>query len=123
MAKILVADDSGTDRALIRNALRDHAIIEATNGEEALERARDSRPDVVVMDVVMPEKNGYETCRELKRAPDIGDIPVVLISTKDSQTDRDWAVRQGADAYLSKPFTDHELTSIVARCVGDSGGT
>jgi twitching motility two-component system response regulator PilH len=115
MSKILVVDDSSTDRRLVASALSEHTVYEARNGDEGIAMARDKQPDLIIMDVVMPGKNGYQACRELKKLDETKNIPVIMYTSKSLPTDIEWGKRQGADEYLTKPFGDAELLDIVSR--------
>ena len=117
MASILVVDDSVTDRRLIVSALAGHTVVEAASGDEGVERAARFKPDLIIMDVVMPGKNGFQACREIRKHPDTKDIPIIVLTTKDQPTDREWALRQGATEYLTKPFTDEALAELVSQHV------
>lgn len=113
---ILVVDDSPTERRLIANPLRQrgYQVSTASDGEEALSRAAGEQPDLIVLDVVMPKKNGFQVCRKLKMSPGTKNIKIVMLTSKDQETDRFWGLRQGADAYLTKPFADQLLLDTVA---------
>lgn len=114
--KILVVEDSPTDLHKIRSTLEGggYQILVATDGEEALRKAGSEKPDLVLLDVVLPNKSGFEVCRELKASPDTSDIKVVMVSSKSEYADRFWGKKQGADDYLGKPFKDDELLDVVA---------
>jgi twitching motility two-component system response regulator PilH len=114
MARILVCDDSSTDRKLVAAALEEHTIIEAASGEEAIEIAKQLRPDLVILDVIMPGKNGFQTCRELRRMSETSSVPIIILTTKHQPTDKDWAMRQGATGYIVKPFSDADLLAAVS---------
>ena len=117
MSTILVVDDSPTALKLVSKALATagHHIITASNGEEAMAMALDAHPDVVVLDVIMPYKNGYQVCRQLKNDAKTHDIKIILFSRQNQQADHLWGMHQGADAYLAKPFHEAELLATVAR--------
>ena len=117
MSTILVVDDSPTALKLVSKALATagHHIITAINGEEAVARAIDEHPDVVVLDVIMPHKNGYQVCRQLKNDAKTHDIKIILFSRQNQQADHLWGMQQGADAYLAKPFHEAELLATVAQ--------
>ena len=85
----------------------------ATDGVEALEQIQSTQPDIVVLDIVMPRKNGYEVCREIKSNPTTQNVPVVICSSKTEEFDRYWGMKQGADAYLTKPIQPRELLVTV----------
>ncbi|CAN1212201.1 response regulator [Tumidithrix helvetica PCC 7403] len=115
MSKVLVVEDSPPQREMITTLLKDSGlnVISAVDGQEALEQIQNSCPDLVVMDIVMPRMNGYELCRRLKTDPKTEQVPVVMCSTKGEEFDRYWGMRQGADAYIAKPFQPQELVGTV----------
>ena len=121
MGNILVAEDSFTQRQLIADFLeeRDFTVTTATNGVEALAQVLRTCPDVVVLDVVMPQLNGYEVCRRLKTTPETQDIPVIMCSVKTTEVDRYWGLKIGADAYIGKPFQKHELIEAIERLLSE----
>lgn len=113
--KILVVDDSPTDLKLMTAPLRSkgYQIITAVDGEEALEKASREHPRLIVLDVILPKKNGFQVCRQLKTTPDTEDIKIVMLTSKTQDSDRFWGLQQGADEYLTKPFDEeHFLTRI-----------
>ena len=114
---ILVVDDSPTDLRLVADPLRGdgYHVVTAADGEEALAKAAAEHPDLVVLDVVLPKKNGFQVCRQLKTTPATSGIKVLLVTSKNQDSDRFWGFRQGADDYLTKPFADEELLANVAR--------
>ncbi|MEE3715508.1 response regulator [Tumidithrix elongata RA019] len=115
MSKVLVVEDSPPQREMITTLLKDSGltVMSAVDGQEALEQIQNSCPDLVVMDIVMPRMNGYELCRRLKTDPKTEQVPVVMCSTKGEEFDRYWGMRQGADAYIAKPFQPQELVGTV----------
>ncbi|MDJ0530882.1 MAG: response regulator [Xenococcaceae cyanobacterium MO_207.B15] len=115
MLKILVVDDTPSARELIANYLRKrgHEVIEANNGKEALAKAIDNLPDIVVTDIVMPEMNGFELCRSLKKNPVTKNSRIVVCTSKNQSIDRLWGMKQGADIYLTKPFTEEQIIEAV----------
>ncbi|MDI4481299.1 response regulator [Moraxella osloensis] len=115
MAKILVVDDSPSEMAKFRDILtrHQHEVIEAHTGEDGIQKANEFFPDVILMDVVMPEMNGFQATRKLTRDPKTSHIPVIIISTKNQEADRVWGKRQGARDYLSKPITEEALITII----------
>jgi twitching motility two-component system response regulator PilH len=117
MSTILVVDDSPTALKLVSQALATagHHIMTASDGEEAVAKATDAHPDLVVLDVVMPRKNGYQVCRQLKNDPKTHGIKIILCSAQNQQADYLWGMQQGADAYLGKPFHEAQLLATVAR--------
>ncbi|MFK7897375.1 MAG: response regulator transcription factor [Myxococcota bacterium] len=119
MKSILIVDDSPTELAVVHQSLESsgYALTNATSGEEALELISKVKPDLVVIDIILPGKNGFQVCRDLKAKPDTADIKVVLLSTKSQDSDKFWGEKQGADAYLTKPFDPDELRATVAELV------
>jgi len=120
MAKILVVDDSPTQ---LTNLVRivegqGHQVMTANNGMEGIERARADRPDLILMDVVMPELNGFQATRKITRDEELGGIPVILVTTKDQETDKVWGQRQGAVGYIVKPPQEAELLAEINRVLG-----
>ena len=115
MAKILVVDDSPSEMAKFRDILtrHQHEVIEAHTGEDGIQKANEFFPDVILMDVVMPEMNGFQATRKLTRDPKTSHIPVIIISTKNQEADRVWGKRQGARDYLSKPITEEALITCL----------
>jgi CheY-like chemotaxis protein len=117
MKKILVVDDSPTDLRLVTSPLQEqgYQVVVAVDGEEALEKALREHPDVILMDVVLPKKNGFQVCRELKTSPQTRDIKILMVTSKSHASDRYWGLKQGADAYLTKPFEDDRLLENVSQ--------
>ncbi len=115
MSKVLVVEDSVTQREMITDLLKDSGmtVTAASDGVEALEQIKGGCPDIVILDIVMPRMNGYELCRRLKSDPETQEVPVVMCSTKGEEFDRYWGMRQGADAYIAKPFQPQELVGTV----------
>jgi twitching motility two-component system response regulator PilH len=113
--KILVVDDSPTDLRLATDALKGkgYRIITAIDGEEALAKAAAELPDLMVLDIILPKKNGFQVCRQLKTTPATKDIKVILLSSKSQDSDRFWGLKQGADNYMTKPFEDDELLNNI----------
>lgn len=120
MARVMIVDDSPTDvqnlRAMLQKA--GHAVLEANSGGDALERVRAEMPDVVIMDVVMPGVNGFQATRTLSKDPTTAHIPVIVVSSKNQETDRVWALRQGAREYLVKPVQESELLAKINSTLG-----
>ncbi|MBD1913293.1 MULTISPECIES: response regulator [unclassified Leptolyngbya] len=117
MTKVLIVDDSQTLRQMLSELLEATGIdvVEATNGVEAKNKIREHTPDLVITDLIMPEMNGYELCRWIKNDPTTKTIPVMICSTKSEEFDRYWGMKQGADAYITKPFHPPELLKTVKR--------
>lgn len=115
-AHILVVDDSATDRHFLADLLTRHgySVTTADNGESALLQIRSKRPDLVLMDVVMPGQNGFHATREIARDPQTQDLPVIICSSKQQDSDRAWGLRQGARDYLVKPIDPVQLLQKIA---------
>ncbi|MED5387883.1 MAG: response regulator [Pseudomonadota bacterium] len=120
MAKILVVDDSPTQLTNLVKIVQGegHEVITATNGMEGIEKARQEKPDLILMDVVMPELNGFQATRKITRDPDTEQIPVILVTTKDQETDKVWGQRQGAAGYIIKPPKEAELIAKINEVLG-----
>lgn len=115
MAKVLIVDDSPTETYKLTGILEKHGhtVVTAENGESGVAVAKQEKPDVVLMDIVMPGLNGFQATRQLSKAQETAGIPVIIVSTKDQDTDRVWGLRQGAKAYLTKPVEENELIKLV----------
>jgi twitching motility two-component system response regulator PilH len=120
MPIILVADDSTVQREVISGYLRQQGcqIVIATNGAEALARLSEAQPDLVILDIVMPEMNGFQVCRKIKTDPETKHIPVILCSTKNTQADHYWGLKQGADAYIVKTADNDDNGQFRQQLVG-----
>ena len=114
---ILVVDDSPTELQLLTAPLRaqGYTVITAADGEEAIEKATSERPRLILLDVIMPKKNGFQVCRQLKTTPETQDIKIIIISSKSQESDRFWGLKQGADDYMIKPFDESDLIANVSK--------
>lgn len=117
MARILIVDDSPSQLLGIQRIVEKlgHESLTADDGAMGVEVAKRELPDMVLMDVVMPNLNGFQATRQLSRDASTRHIPVILVTTKDQDTDRMWGLRQGAKAYLTKPFAEEELAELIER--------
>ena len=115
MATILIVEDSQTERQVLRKMLEKggHLVIAATDGVEGIAMARQNKPDLILMDVVMPGQNGFQTTRQLSRDPATQHIPIIIVTTKDQETDKVWAKRQGASDYFVKPVAEEQLLPSI----------
>ncbi len=113
MALVMIVDDSPTEVHVMKTALEKHGFetVAAADGSECLELAKRVRPDLILMDVVMPGVNGFQATRTLARDPSTQSIPVVMISTKSQETDKIWGLRQGAVDFLVKPVSANALVA------------
>jgi twitching motility two-component system response regulator PilH len=111
MARILIVDDSPTEMYKLTGILERHGhqVLKAENGADGVALARQEKPDAVLMDIVMPGLNGFQATRQLTKDPDTHTIPVIIITTKDQETDKVWGTRQGARDYLTKPVDEDTL--------------
>lgn len=116
MARILIVDDSPTETYRFREILEKHGhqVLEAANGADGVAVARAEQPDLVLMDVVMPGLNGFQATRQLTKDAETAHIPIVIVTTKDQETDRVWGKRQGARDYLTKPIDEDQLMQVIA---------
>ncbi|GGL98756.1 response regulator [Deinococcus aerophilus] len=119
MAKILIVDDSPADIRFMTEALKGsaHSCVTLTDAKGAEAAVEKERPQLALLDVVMPERNGYETLRALKRLPAAEGMKVVFVSSKGAESDVKWGLRQGAVDYLIKPYTPEQLLSLIDRHV------
>lgn len=122
MKTVLVVEDSRTEQQLLTGLLErsGHKVALAESAELALTwLAENQPPDLIVLDIVMPGANGLELCREVRSQPDLKEIPIVFCSSKDQEFDRFWAMRQGGNAYITKPYDPDELLETVAEYLHD----
>jgi two-component system, chemotaxis family, response regulator PixH len=115
MVTVLVVEDTASERELLSHYLREsgYSVVAATSATEALDKALEIRPDVVITDVVMPGMSGFELCRTLKKHPTTEQVPVIICTSKNQDIDRLWGMKQGADLYITKPFTREQLIRAV----------
>lgn len=123
MGKVMIVDDAAADLKLIESMLRasGHEVLAYADGEQAEEALRRERPDLLLLDVVMPRRNGYEILRRVKRDERTRHVPVVLVTCRNQESDRLWGRRQGADGYVTKPFTRADLLAAVGRFLAGRG--
>ncbi|MGI9280526.1 MAG: twitching motility response regulator PilH [Endozoicomonas sp.] len=115
MANILIVDDSPTELYQLKAMLEKHghSVLTAENGADGVALCRAEYPDAVLMDIVMPGLNGFQATRQLSKGNDTSHIPVVIVTTKDQETDRVWGMRQGAKDYLTKPIREETLLKTL----------
>ena len=120
MAKILIVEDSPTQMEGIKRMVENmgHFALCAKDGSEAVGVAKNQNPDLILMDIIMPNVNGFQATRTLSKDLQTAHIPIVILTTKNSNTDKVWGLRQGAKAYISKPFKDHELIEVMNNLLG-----
>jgi len=114
-ATILIVDDSPTETHILKGIVESggYKVITASDGESGVAAAKESKPDLVLMDVVMPGLNGFQATRQLSKLPETQHIPVIVVTTKDQETDRAWGLRQGAKEYVVKPVAAEELLGKI----------
>ena len=112
---VLIVDDSKTELYALSDILgrRGYKVRTAENGDEALRRLEEAKPDLILMDVVMPGKNGFQLTRTITRDPRFADVPVILCTSKNQDTDKLWGLRQGARDYIVKPVNGDELLAKI----------
>ncbi|MCP5334777.1 MAG: twitching motility response regulator PilH [Oceanospirillaceae bacterium] len=119
MARVLIVDDSPTETYTLKTMLegKGYEVLTADNGADGVALARQELPDVVLMDIVMPGLNGFQATRQLTKDAQTAHIPVIIVTTKDQETDKVWGQRQGAKGYLVKPVDEAELVRTVQAAV------
>ena len=118
--KILIADDELNIRSLVSRMLdKDYIVIEATNGEEAIDIAKRQEPDLILMDLIMPKMDGYTACFSIKTDQATKEIPVVMLTGVGHEFNKKFAQEMGADGYITKPFSADELLRQVKRVLGE----
>ncbi len=120
MTTILIVDDSPTELLALANMLKKngYSVLEAESGESGVEIASREHPDIILMDIVLPGLNGFQATRQLNKARETEHIPVVMVTSKDQETDKVWGMRQGAKAYLTKPVSEESLIDVLKEVVG-----
>jgi len=115
MAKVMIVDDSPTEVHVLTTMLtkNGHDVITAVSGEDGVEMAKSEQPDLILMDVVMPGMNGFQATRQISKNDETSSIPVIMVTTKDQETDKVWAMRQGAKDYIVKPVQEKALIEHV----------
>ena len=120
MARILIVDDSPSQLMGMKRIVEKlgHEAITAEDGASGVETAKAHKPDLILMDVVMPNLNGFQATRAISKEPSTSHIPIVLVTTKDQETDKVWGMRQGAKAYVTKPFNEQQLIETIQSLLG-----
>ncbi|KAA0068760.1 twitching motility response regulator PilH [Rhodanobacter sp. T12-5] len=115
MARILIVDDSPSQLLGIKRIVEKlgHETLSAEDGAAGVEVAKQEKPDLILMDVVMPNLNGFQATRTISKNPDTAHIPIILVTTKDQETDKVWGMRQGAKAYVTKPIKEEDLVKAL----------
>lgn len=117
MALIMIVEDSSTDQLAIRRIVESggHKTLLAISGDDAIAKAKVERPDLILMDLVMPKMNGFQATRKLSSDPDTSDIPVIILTSRDQESDKIWGLRQGARDYITKPPEKTELLTRISK--------
>ena len=115
MALILIVDDSPTERHVLNDLLTKAGfeVVTSDNGEDAIVKAKQVKPDLILMDVVMPGQNGFQLTRAITRDPRFVNVPVIMCTSKNQETDKVWGMRQGARDYIVKPVDADELVAKI----------
>jgi twitching motility two-component system response regulator PilH len=115
MARILIVDDSPSQLMGMKRIVEKlgHEALTAEDGAAGVEAAKAQKPDLILMDVVMPNLNGFQATRAISKEATTAHIPIVLVTTKDQETDKVWGMRQGAKAYITKPFNENQLIEVI----------
>jgi twitching motility two-component system response regulator PilH len=113
--KVLCVDDTSTDLKNMEQICSQagYQVITASNGKDAIAKAKGEHPDAVLLDIIMPEMNGFQTCRAITHDATTQNIPVILVSSKGEKTDRLWGEQQGAKGYVTKPYTPDQLLGAL----------
>ncbi|VEP14952.1 Response regulator receiver protein [Hyella patelloides LEGE 07179] len=119
MNTVLVVEDCLVDRKAIEFSLKQNGfeVLTAQNGEEAIQKLRNYQPDVIILDILLPGYSGFEICRQFKTDPKTKKIPIVFCSSKATELDKFWGLKQGADAYLTKPIVSQEIIPIINQVI------
>ena len=114
--KILIADDSSTERLNLTRVLETagYQVIQVHSGNEAKQSVEQYNPDLIMLDIIMDDGDGYQACRALKRNPVTQNIPILIVSSKSNPIDRQWAEKLGDTGYINKPYSDNEVLSAIA---------
>jgi twitching motility two-component system response regulator PilH len=120
MSTILIIDDVQTDRELLGSVVTKagHRPLYGSDGNQALTLAKANQPSLIFLDVVMPQQDGYKTCRVLKADPQTAGIPIVLVTSKSTDSDKFWGKKQGADDLIGKPYKPEDMMSVIRRFLG-----
>ena len=114
---ILLVEDSPTDRKIAESVCLDqgYRTVVVTEGDKVLAIATEQKPDLILLDVILPNKNGFQVCRQLKNNETTKDVKIVIVSSKDQASDKFWGLKQGADDYLTKPYKEQDLITVIEK--------
>ncbi len=116
---ILIVEDSETHRHIAEQVCtgKGYQVISTDEGEKATEIAKEKKPDLILLDVILPGQNGFQVCRQLKKTPETENIKIVLVTSKDQPSDKFWGMKQGADDYITKPYDEENLVTAIERLI------
>ncbi|MGB3223450.1 MAG: response regulator [Desulforhopalus sp.] len=114
---IMIVEDSQTDMRIAEKVCSDNGFktVTVTEGDKVLSTAIERKPDLILLDVILPNKNGFQVCRQLKTSEETKDIKVIIVSSKDQPSDKFWGMKQGADDYVTKPYEEDDLISAIEK--------
>ena len=114
--KVLVVDDSPAELTNIKKIIADMGciVISASNGKQAVELAKSEKPDIIFMDIIMPDMDGYEATRKLSNDPAVKNIPIIFVSSKNQKADKLWGQMQGGKGYITKPYTPDQILKQIS---------
>lgn len=117
MAKVLVVDDVAVDLNRMADIVKSmgHIVIQASDGDEAIAKTQSEKPDLILLDIVIPKKNGFQVCRELRDDPSVAATPIIMVTSKNQDNDKFYGLKQGANEYIPKPYTEDALKSAIAK--------
>lgn len=119
MPTILIADDTPSEAALMAAVVKDlgHVAQTVNDGETCISTAKTLKPALILLDVVMPKMDGFNTCRKIKKDPELANTPVIMVTSKNQDSDKFWAEKQGASRFVTKPFTPESLADAIKACL------
>jgi DNA-binding response OmpR family regulator len=114
---ILIVEDSPTDRKIAESVCAENGyqVVALAEGDKVIEIASEKQPNLILLDVILPNKNGFQICRQLKNTPETKDIKVIIVSSKDQASDKFWGMKQGADDYITKPYSEEDLLAAIRK--------
>jgi twitching motility two-component system response regulator PilH len=120
MSKIVIVDDSYADLQLIEGCLKgaNHTVVSFPSSDKLEDKVATEKPDLIVLDVIMPGRNGFQACRDLKNDDRCKNIPIILCTSKGNESDKFWGQKQGANGYIVKPFKTEDLLAVVKKVIG-----
>ena len=119
MKLIMIVEDSPTELKLAEHCCHSggYRTVSVSSGDEVYSIAKEEKPDLILLDIILPNKNGYQVCRQLKKDSETKDIKIIMVSSKDQKSDKFWGMKQGADDYITKPYDETVLTAAIKKCI------